>query len=280
MPAERILQLRVPGYHFFRSCTLVLLAAMVMLSCFYLLESYEGLAAWYLGLHHNISYQATWTKDFFTPETYRKGRLLSMVALVMCTGGFYYLFRTRKKLHVPLKCFLPVYDALIIALLSVLCCLLWVIGHKMLEIEIDEVYSAIYGSGIHPFQTITYYMDTNNHILFNIINNLVFHFAADKVFTGRLISLCAYLVLNAAIYLWLKDLLKIRWIAAIITIVVMCQLSTWGFAVRARGYEIYLLCQWVSFIAFYKYVINTNKNWLLLYTIANIAGFYTVPTLL
>ena len=152
----------------------------------------------------------------------------------------------------------------------------------------DEVFSAIHFADIHPLQTLAYYKLPNNHILFNLINNLLFHAVDDKVASGRWISLIAYEVFMAAIFFWLTKLFENVGLAFLATIALSLQFFVWGFGFQARGYEVYLLAEWGMVISMLAYLAMpddgdkapTNKQLLNFNAGCIVAGYFCIPTFL
>jgi len=166
----------------------------------------------------------------------------------------------------------------------ILCCAtaicLWIWGNKMAMPAYDEVFSAQNAAGIHPFQCVSYYMLPNNHLLFNLLNGLFFHSFADKVVTGRILSLIAYLALIISLYYWFKQLFKNRWLGLLASITLALQFPVWGFSFQARGYELYLLAEWGLLISLFSYLFSHQKKWLYLNTFCCVAGYFCMPSFL
>ncbi|MBS1688418.1 MAG: hypothetical protein JSS96_06820 [Bacteroidetes bacterium] len=120
----------------------------------------------------------------------------------------------------------------------------------------------------------------NNHILFNFLNSVLFHFAADKVLTGKLISLVCYWGIIVTVFFFLSQLIKSRLLVIIATLIVCFQFPIWGFGFEARGYELNNLSGWVSFLAVVNYATSKEERWIYLYVLFSIIGYFTVPTFL
>jgi hypothetical protein len=257
-----------------------LLLFILLFSAFYLTHSYDYLAQWYLKLNDRIAYLEIWKTDFFNEATRAAGIWIAGAAIII--SGTLFTLCTRKLLKPsrPVRLTISYADLLTAGLLMLVSGIAGIWAFRLTEIGADEIYSAVYCAGIHPLQTVSYYMDTNNHLFFNIVNNIFFHLAGDKLFAGRLISWITYLLLTGTLYLWIKTLVKTRWAAALMTMTLMLQFPVLGFAVQNRGYEVYLFCQWLSFISLFKYQQSASKRFLILHITANVIGLYTIPTYL
>ena len=119
----------------------------------------------------------------------------------------------------------------------------------------------------------------NNHIFFNLVNNLVFH-PFDKVVTGRIISMFAYIGVLIVVFNWLRWFIPYRLLALIATFLVAIQFTTLGFSSQARGYELQLLAGWVSLVSLLKYYRDEKKQWLRWHAFACIIGYVTIPSFL
>lgn len=256
----------------------VVAVLVIALCIFYLAHTHTYLVRWFLSLNEDIPHRSEWPVRFFSPATKKAGNVFCGLALPIC---LFLLYTAAKQLRIrrqPAYYSLPARDLLLLGALAVLIIALWCWGQPLAAIGSDEMFSAYYSAGGHPFQTISYYMDPNNHLLFNLLNRMVFWGAADKLFTGRIISLGACIALVWLLYLWLKELTQSRLIALLITVTLSVQFQVAGFAQLARGYELYLLFQWMAFIAGYLYWKHKTTNYLLWYLLANAAGFFTIPT--
>jgi hypothetical protein len=157
---------------------------------------------------------------------------------------------------------------------------LWLIGNRAAPPAYDEVFSAENIAGIHPFQAVSYYMLPNNHIFFNFLNGTIFHPFADKVATGRLLSLVAYSGVIVTLFLWLKGLIKNRLVAVIVSLALATQFPVWGFGFQARGYALYLLCEWGALIALFSYLQHRHASKLYVYALCCVAGYFCLPSFL
>ena len=162
----------------------VFFLAVIVFCFFYIFSSYDYLCHWYLGLGGHINRMESWTADFFTPVTRAAGNRYCIAAIAIAGLGLVYVYnclRAKEQMQgLGIHFRLDMRGALSLAGCIFAGSLMWVQGNLSVKPSNDEVFSAVACAGMHPFQTLSYYMAPNNHILFNLLNNLVFHAAADK----------------------------------------------------------------------------------------------------
>jgi hypothetical protein len=274
----------------FRSGRILLVAAysllipVIVFCIFYLLSGYQHLVDWYLGLNSCIYKSQNWSTDFFTPGIKSDGNMYCVIALIVASAGLVYIPRRIRKWNKEIKQPVHILPATADIAPLILCLLIavaaWLWGNNMALPAYDEVFSAHYVAGIHPFQAISYYMLPNNHLFFNLINNLFFYPFANKVATGRLISLIAYCGLILSLFLCFKHLLRNRWLALLASIPITLQFPVWGFSFQARGYELYLLAGWGMIISLFAYLHSPHKRWLLINMGCIAIGYFCLPSFL
>ena len=125
------------------------------------------------------------------------------------------------------------------ALLAATGVALWVFSNGATRPAYDEIFSAVHCAGAHPFQALSYYMLPNNHVFFNTLNSLSF-WAEDKVWSGRLLSLAAFLVFQQLVFLWLRRKMPLAQ-ALGAALLLSLAFPTLGFASHARGYGLHLM---------------------------------------
>jgi len=262
---------------------LILSLCSMILALFYLSLNYDDLYNWYLNLNPYFYKVGTWHKDFFTLETKYYGDSISLLLLLI---NFSVMFWSTFQLKIHLKLFKEREIKLKInsipwvwyVLVGLSAFILWFYGYSINYPGYDEAFSAINCAGIHPFQTISYYMLPNNHVFFNILNNICFNWSNDKIFTGRLISGFFYILTMLFAFDWINSLIKNKWIAFVSVLFVGAQFYIWGFGFQARGYEIYLFCHLMCIRTLLRYLHNQNSDFLLINSFFVITGFWTVPT--
>ena len=236
-------------------------AAIAVFCVFYLFTGYYHLINWFNGLNGCYYRHAYWTNDFFTGKTKVAGNIYCLIALLLCFIGGGYSGRVligKQKLNVisdksavsvPFTISVPSIDVALTGVLILFTTILWFYGTSLVYPSNDEVFSAVNCASLHPFQTVVYYMLPNNHILFNLINNLFFHSFTDKVATGRFISLVCYWGIAIISFSWIRNLIHKKWLAFLVSVTLLLQFPVWGFATQARGYELLLLLEWGAFVS-------------------------------
>ncbi len=278
--------MQIPVKWRLRLRALYLLAALAffisifLCCCLYIYSGHHALAGWYLHLNGCFYHSGTWGTDFFTPGIKSDGNMYCVIGMgIAATGAASVLRRLWAR---------PAVSALTLGLrnthlLPLLICLAvavgaWQWGNGLSLPAFDEVFSAQNAAGIHPFQCASYYMLPNNHLLYNLINSLLFHFADDKVVTGRLLSLGAYVAFMVTVYGIMYRWLHSRWLALLTAIALSLQFFTWGFSFQARGYELYLLAQWGLLIAAVSYAMAPARQWLRLSALCIVVGYFCMPS--
>ena len=229
----------------------LLFFVLVMGFCaFYVSTGYYHLVSWYTGLNNCFYRHGQWTTDFFSNKTKDAGNLFCIPAFIIALAGAWLMIRKLKAGYKRpteyLEISLRKADVAVAALLVLLSVVAWFWATTLAFPSNDEVFSAVNCAGLHPFQTVSYYMLPNNHLFYNFINNLLFHFVADKVASGRFLSLLFYLAIVLVTFSWLRGLLKSRWLAFLIVVALALQFPVWGFASQARGYELVTLASWLA----------------------------------
>ncbi len=268
----------------FPACAFLFFVNVLVFCSFYLLSDYQHLVAWYLNLNNCFYDNEHWSTGFFTPGIKSDGNIYCIIALAIASAGLLYISKRIKSwnkpetLHNTVKWeagnLLPIITALIIAVI------LWFWGNNMVFPAYDEVFSVQNSAELHPFQTISYYVKPNNHLFFNLLNGVIFHSFADKVATGRIISLLAYYALILSLFFWFKSLVQNRWVALLISITLGLQFPVWGFSFQARGYELYLLAEWGMYISLFAWLRSHGRHWLYVNTICCAIGYFCLPTFL
>jgi hypothetical protein len=254
--------------------------AVIVFCVFYLFADYNFLSEWYLKMNDCFYRHAQWKQDFFTIDTKKLGNICCITGLAICLPLQYHLIKRLKKGNALLKVQFSKADVLILFFCILIGAAAWVWGNSLVHPGFDEAFSAVNCASLPPFQTLSYYMLPNNHILFNILNGLLFHFAGDKVFTGKLISLACFAGIVVIVFAWVSGIIRNKLLVAIATIVVCFQFPIWGFGFEARGYELYSLAEWFSFFTLIKYINSRDSQWLYYYALACITGYWCIPSFL
>lgn len=270
---------------FLYSCLLFLFLGSIIFSVFYITSSYESLVKWFLNLNDCFYKRAVWQQEFFSPLTKIEGNKFSITTVIVSCCGF--IFSTLKLKQIikhktaTRVCIFPSKDnAVWYFFFLPIAGLLWYYNHSFILPWYDEVFSGIFIAELHPFQTLAYYMLPNNHVFFNLLNNLLFFWTEEKILTGRILSLFAYVGILWCAFYWLNKLITIKWLAFSVVILLAMQYPVWSFASQARGYELQLLMSWICFISIEQYFEQKINHWWMLFSLASVIGFITVPSFL
>ncbi len=260
---------------------MLFLGSLLFFCCFYLFASQQQLVHWFTGLNPCFYKNATWGNDFFTPAVKSIGNRYCLLAIAIILPSLYFLVRRfSKRTARTIQVSFEITDLLLSGLIIALTAALWNWGNHLALPAPDEVFSAQNAASIHPFQAIAYYMLPNNHLLFNFLNNTLFHAADDKIITGRFISYAAYAATLSALFFWFKNRFNNRWLAIIACMTMALQFQIWGFSFQARGYELYLLAEWGMVISLFAWISSENGKWLYINTICCAAGYFCMPSFL
>lgn len=258
---------------------LLFFAGIIAFCCFYIYSSRTYLTSWFYSLNDCFYGKSTWTARFFSPATKQHGNLLAATGIAVGIVLAVYTVRrfrlTRKETKDIVIKDLGWYAAVTALALTAG---LW--SWRLMSPAYDEVFSAVNCAELHPFQTLSYYMLPNNHIYFNLINNILFSWLHKPVGTGRLLSLLAYVGTLLTAWHWLRKATNNTIFSFILLLPVAFQFMTWGLAAQARGYEIQLFCAWLSFTTLYSYISGGDRSLLRINTLCCIAGFAMVSTYL
>lgn len=256
------------------------LGAMCWFCIFYFTTGYDTLSRWFTDLNGCFYRNAHW-QEFFTPAIKAVGDRYCMLGVGLSIAGAIYLLWSKKRerqTETPLKYNRA--DMLVACIALIVATLLWLWGKTLAVPSTDEVFSADNFASLHPFQTLSYYALPNNHILFNLLNNLLFHAVADKVNSGKMLSLLCYLGIILLAFYCMKGLLHNRWSALIAVVVLSLQFPVWGFGFQARGYELLALTDWGSFILLWQYLAKPDEHKLKLLVLTSAAGYLCLPSFL
>ncbi len=249
---------------------------------YYLLHTHESLLIDYFSLNSCFYKNAEFASNFFNETTKQQGNFFSLISVVICIFIIRISYRkfmaSRLEPKEIIRVKIPVGTALYLAGIFCFSFAAWLYGFLTIPPAYDEVFSAQQCADLPLFQTLTYYMAPNNHIGFNAINHFLFFWVDDKVLTGKIISLIAYLLWNLIAFYAFTKLSISKPISLLTTLVLALQFPVWGFAFEARGYEWVGLCEFVSVLSIIAYYKERKRYWLLLNTIVSIVGYSFLPT--
>lgn len=268
----------MPGILIYLSAVALLLA-VGGLCVFYLTHTHQYLVQWYLTLGNCLYNGDVWQQQFFNGAVKSEGNKLAAAGLAITLLLLLYTLRSwRAYMHrqhnaLQLPAHLPGYAAVAITAV-VLATWSWAQAAP----ATDEVFSAVNCAALHPIQTVTYYMLPNNHLYFNLANNLLFSWVGNFVLSGRFISLLAYVATILIAFHWLKQLTGNLYVAFVAVLPVALQFTVWAMGAQARAYECQLLCGWAAFVSLIGYVRHNHRSYLRINTLCHIAGFALLQT--
>ena len=154
-------------------------------SVFYLSHTYIYLVNWFYSLNSCFYKCSSFRNDFFTQKVKSAGNFYCSISLLISVFSIAYLIKLlRRKNFAKTKINFNYSNLSWLIAICVAGFIFWLWGTTQTPPSSDEIFSAVNCAAIHPFQTMAYYMLPNNHIFYNLLNNIVFHFASDKVLTG------------------------------------------------------------------------------------------------
>ncbi|MDP1727852.1 MAG: hypothetical protein Q8M15_13790 [Bacteroidota bacterium] len=254
----------------------------ILFNLYYLLNTRQSLLSDYLNLNSCFYKSHTFAENFFNENTKKTGNVFSIISLIVnflllnILLKKYKRFKSEPKTVIHLqfeRLQIPYYFAILLFSFAA-----WLYGVLLVPVSYDEVFSAMQAAGLPLFQTISYYMLPNNHIGFNALNSIFFFWMDDKVMSGKIISLLAFVCWNLAAYIALNKLMGSKPVALLGTLALALQFPVWGFAFEARGYELYGLCIFISFLSLAAYAKSSSNYWLLLNGFVSVLGYICLPT--
>lgn len=258
-----------------------MLLVPLLCSCVcYTFGGYSRVHDWYLSLNNCFYKSDEWAIRFFTPLVYEKGRVFALMGILVAVAAQAYLLYLWKKVgalpHRTITISLKGWGwyVLVAALALAACLQEW----QLMAPAYDEIFSAVNCAELHPFQTLSYYMLPNNHLLYNTVNGLLFGWNGHLVGTGRLLSALAYAGVLMLVFHWFTRVLGSRFYALVATLPVALQFLTWGMSAQARGYECQLLCGWATIVLLLRhYEFPSRYHWPV-GAVINFIGFALIPS--
>jgi hypothetical protein len=117
----------------------------------------------------------------------------------------------------------------------------------------------------------------NNHVFFNLLNNIIFHAVNDKAASARVLSMAFYWSIILILFSVFKVLFKNKWLALGAALLMAVQFPVLCFGCQGRGYELMALCEWATFLSFLRYKSGGDGKWLYVMLVAAGIGYFTVP---
>ncbi|MEI8279902.1 MAG: hypothetical protein WCG87_09075 [Bacteroidota bacterium] len=265
------------------AAALLILLAVTFFAAFYLIHDYSYLHNWFLSLNDCFYRRDLWDKEFFTPDVRSKGTRYAVAAIGIAISGIIYILATwrsmakrESRIHFTIPRSSIIWYSLVI--LTGIGLSIW--GDHISSPAYDEIFSASNCAKLHPLQTLSYYMLPNNHIYFNLVNNILFHWVDDNVRSGRFISGVAYVALLCIAFHWFSLLFKNNALAFVALTSIALQFTVWGFGFQARGYEWHLLAAWVALASLFRYIRTNSSTALRINMLFSAIGFGMVATYL
>ncbi|MCC5918565.1 MAG: hypothetical protein JJU02_14680 [Cryomorphaceae bacterium] len=242
--------------------------------------SYEEIVQWYQNTYPHFYKNDEWTSAFFTIETYSFGQKYSWSLFIL--GLIFMLFMSNKQPNEKSKTtYFNIYKTnkyeLFILIISILS---WWFWQERAAYSTDEIFSAVHFSSYPILQTASHYPLPNNHIFFNIINNLLSFSTSNLVLSGRIISGIAISVLMIKIFRFSYIYIKNPIVRISIVIVLLTLFPVMGFSTQARGYGLQMLLGFIALFNIYQYQINRRHIHLIYFVISSVLGFWTLPSFL
>jgi len=128
--------------------------------------------------------------------------------------------------------------------------------------------------------SVSYYPAPNNHVLYSILTNFSVLLPFDTTFCLRLPSLLINLFVVFFVYSFLKEYFNKNFSVVVTTLCLFLYMSIY-YSYHARGYSLVFLCFILSSYSAFK-ITDSIKNtyYWACFAIANIAGFFTMPSFL
>jgi hypothetical protein len=269
-----------PIWMTFLAVTTALYLSIISFGGYYIVSPRESLVLFFYKLNDCFYGSANWPTTFFNADTKRAGNTWCLLAIIIATIIYYMVVGHGKRWFALLINGLKWPKAppwtLIVSLSAA--CIAWFWGQSMAKPAFDEVFSAQEAASLHPLQTAGYYMLPNNHILFNLLNNVIGF--GDRVWSGRLLSLISYLGVVAATHAFTGQIIKGSVPVLFVTIVTILQFFCWAFSFQARGYELYLLLEVVLVLAAWQYLTKPSPIVECLLVLSTVFGYLCIPSFL
>jgi hypothetical protein len=257
--------------------------AIVVLCIYYITTGHSTLQKWFLSLNPCFYRAHDWANYMFTPEVKSRGDSIAVLGIILgslVAVYFFFLSWKLRRQEAPTGYCWPEHSWWYLAVIAgAVLSALW--SHASLSVSYDEAFSAVNCAQLHPLQTISYYMLPNNHMYFNLLNNVLFSWwTSDQVATGKALSMLAYVGTSLCVF---RLLLRLGWaplLAFLGLLPVALQFTAWGMATQGRAYASILFFAWLGFYCIARYIYNSKLKYLKMIAICSVAGFAFVPSYL
>ncbi|MBO9700760.1 MAG: glycosyltransferase family 39 protein [Sporocytophaga sp.] len=236
-------------------------------------------------------------KIYFTPERFEILKIASAVSIIPITILSIFLWVHTKKLLTQAQLFLAFIknqlqltihsftkisskEKYIFYAFFLVIIVIRLINLKTLNgIHLDEIWSYNYFVAQGPVVCITYYPDTNNHILFNLISSFLYKLYAHPAFCMKLPVFIQGLLLEVLIFFSMNRLFNFK-TALLAMVMTGAAAEICVYSIVGRGHLLCSLFALSSLLSMIGYLKQNKKEYLTCLVIFSALGFYTVPTYL
>lgn len=149
-----------------------------------------------------------------------------------------------------------------------------------LDLIYDEIWTFLYFTRHAPIMAIATYPAPNNHVLFSLISSMLYQIGVSDLWALRLPVFLFSILCNIFFWLFIKEYFNRTAAFTGLSFFAFClPMSFYG--VYGRGYILLIFFTIISLWALLKWVTQPdNKMPILVFVIACVAGFYSIPTFL
>ena len=270
------------------TCFCIAFAISYLVFCgYYLTASRAQIIKDYYALGDGCFYHAASFPNLLTDKVKAAGNICCLIAMPLVLMFSYWLRSVLVSgLFHSMKNYLRSVSRISYLWLLVLligCLRLAYFGHVYNPMSTDEAFSALNFASAPVARLLSYYPVPNNHIFFNLINHFLGQLIGNYILSGRLLSCVFYCLLMSVNFLFIRHYSRSNTLAFLCCAVLSLQFIVWGFGNQARGYALYYLLEWGSFISFFLYFFGgkkLNKQLLTILIICNVLGMWCVPSFL
>ena len=140
----------------------------------------------------------------------------------------------------------------------------------------DEAFSYKYLVSKGILTTLTYYPGPNNHVFYNFICSLLTYTGLPQLWVMRLPSV----LISGVMFYVSIPILKMKFnfrTSIVISILTQVCFNFFLYSFQGRGYALEVFLVLIAFYGLFKFSIEKEKNFLYLFVVSSILGFYTIP---
>jgi len=259
---------------------------------------YQTMVAWLKPSAFKFPFEEReYTKIYFTPNRFEILKIASSVFIIPIAILSAFLWIHTKKLLAKTQLFLefiktqlqltirsykeiPSKEKYIFYIFFLVILAIRLLNFKTLSgIHLDEIWSYNYFVAQGPLVCITYYPDTNNHILFNLISSFLYKLYAHQAFCMKLPVFILGLLLEVIIFFSVNRLFNFKTaLLALVMTGAAAEICVYSYV--GRGHILCSLFALSSLLSMMGYLKQNRKEYLACLIIFSALGFYTVPTYL